>query len=74
MAAVAGAPAEPAFAPPRLGDLPHMVVDAAKARHILGWAPTVGLAEGLARTFEWLRSVTADELTPASGRSASTRA
>ena len=74
MAAVAGAPAEPAFAPPRLGDLPHMVVDAAKARQVLGWAPKVALAEGLVRTFEWLRSVTADELTPASGRSASTRA
>jgi nucleoside-diphosphate-sugar epimerase len=51
-----------------------MVVDAAKARQVLGWAPKVALAEGLVRTFEWLRSVTADELTPASGRSASTRA
>jgi UDP-glucose 4-epimerase len=67
MAAVAGAPAEPAFAPARLGDLPHMVVDSARARQALGWAPKVALAEGLARTFAWM-------LTPASGQSASTPA
>jgi nucleoside-diphosphate-sugar epimerase len=34
-----------------------MVVDAARARQVLGWAPGVPLAQGLARTFEWMRSV-----------------
>jgi UDP-glucose 4-epimerase len=73
MATAAGAPPEPAFAPPRLGDLPHMVVDAAKARQALGWVPKVGLADGLARTFDWMRSQDG-LLTPASGRPASNRA
>jgi UDP-glucose 4-epimerase len=54
-AAVGGAP-PPDVAPQRLGDLPHMVVDAALARRLLGWRPRVTLREGVARTVAALRA------------------
>jgi UDP-glucose 4-epimerase len=54
-AAVGGAP-EPEYAPPRLGDLPHMAVDASAARQVLGWTARTPLAEGIARTVEAMRS------------------
>lgn len=53
-AAVGGAP-EPTFAPARLGDLPHMVVDSSAATRVFGWQAQVGLKEGLARTVESMR-------------------
>jgi UDP-glucose 4-epimerase len=68
MAVAAGAPPQPAFAPPRLGDLPHMVVDAAEARQVLGWAPQVPLAQGVARTFAWMRSASDAEPAAANSR------
>jgi UDP-glucose 4-epimerase len=52
--AVGGAP-EPEYAPPRLGDLPAMVVDAGAATEMLGWRPRTPLAEGLARTVAAMR-------------------
>ncbi|MGE5826967.1 MAG: NAD-dependent epimerase/dehydratase family protein [Micromonosporaceae bacterium] len=45
----------PEMAPPRLGDLPHMVVDATAAQAELGWAPRTALAEGIALTVAALR-------------------
>jgi UDP-glucose 4-epimerase len=56
MAEAAGGVAEPTFAPARLGDLPHMVVDASKARTVLGWTPQVSLEDGLRRTFAAMRA------------------
>jgi UDP-glucose 4-epimerase len=56
MAEVVGGAPEPVFAPARLGDLPPMVVDATKARELLGWAPKVSLREGLARTVAAMRT------------------
>jgi UDP-glucose 4-epimerase len=55
MAAAVGAVPDARFAPPRQGDLRHMVVDAAAARRELGWAPTVGLDEGIVRTIAAMR-------------------
>ncbi|NKZ04739.1 NAD-dependent epimerase/dehydratase family protein [Actinomadura latina] len=55
VAEAAGAPDDPEFAPPRLGDLPAMAVDPAATREVLGWEPAVGLAEGLAETVAWAR-------------------
>ncbi|MFB4312572.1 NAD-dependent epimerase/dehydratase family protein [Actinomadura sp. 21ATH] len=56
VAAAAGAPDEPEFAPPRLGDLPAMAVDPEATRAELGWTPRVALREGLAETVAWARS------------------
>jgi UDP-glucose 4-epimerase len=56
VAAAVGGAAEPSFAPPRLGDLPHMVVDSSAATRELGWRAQVGLKEGLVRTVESLRA------------------
>ncbi|MEN3305703.1 MAG: UDP-glucose 4-epimerase [Micromonosporaceae bacterium] len=55
MARLAGAPAEPAFAPARLGDLRAMVVDATRAGQLLDWKPAVDLSEGLDRTLRPMR-------------------
>jgi UDP-glucose 4-epimerase len=55
VAEAAGAPDDPEFAPPRLGDLPAMSVDPRETREVLGWEPTVELPEGLAETVAWAR-------------------
>ncbi|MGK5553581.1 NAD-dependent epimerase/dehydratase family protein [Actinomadura kijaniata] len=55
VAEAAGAPDEPAFAPPRLGDLPAMAVDPADTRDALGWEPRTALRDGLAATVAWAR-------------------
>ncbi len=39
------------------GDVRDTLADSSKARAELGFAPSVGLEEGLAREFEWLRSL-----------------
>ncbi|MDO5730873.1 NAD-dependent epimerase/dehydratase family protein [Corynebacterium sphenisci] len=49
VAEAAGAPDAPESAPARLGDVPRSALDARLARELLGWAPRVGLAEGVAR-------------------------
>ncbi|SDI03753.1 UDP-glucose 4-epimerase [Sinosporangium album] len=55
VAAAAGAPDGPGFAPQRLGDLPAMAVDPAPALDALGWRPRTDLADGLKSTVEWAR-------------------
>ncbi|HYZ69353.1 MAG TPA: UDP-glucose 4-epimerase, partial [Mycobacterium sp.] len=52
----AGAPDEPEFHPPRLGDLRRSCLDISRAKTVLGWTPKVDLAEGVARTVEYFRS------------------
>jgi nucleoside-diphosphate-sugar epimerase len=39
------------------GEIDRQWLDATKAKKVLGWQPTVGLDEGLARTIEWYREV-----------------
>ncbi|MEV5568781.1 NAD-dependent epimerase/dehydratase family protein [Spirillospora sp. NPDC052269] len=56
VARAAEAPDEPAFAPPRLGDLPAMAIDPSRTTETLGWRPRTTLAEGLAETVAWARS------------------
>jgi UDP-glucose 4-epimerase len=56
VAEAAGAADEPAFAPPRLGDLPAMAIDPGPARETLGWEPRMSLRDGLAATVNWARS------------------
>jgi nucleoside-diphosphate-sugar epimerase len=58
--ALMGDPVRPEFGalPERPTEVPELAGDAAKAARLLGWAPTVGLEEGLKRTIAWY----ADEL------------
>jgi UDP-glucose 4-epimerase len=56
VAAAAGAPDEPRFTTPRLGDLPAMAIDPGPARAGLGWTPPTDLRTGLAATIAWARS------------------
>jgi UDP-glucose 4-epimerase len=43
----------PEHGPARAGDLRSNLVDPARAADVLGWRPTVSLADGLARTAAW---------------------
>lgn len=40
---------------PTASEVDRLVCDAARARRLLGWSPTVDLATGLARTIDWIR-------------------
>jgi UDP-glucose 4-epimerase len=53
---VAGRTVEPLYAPPRPGDVRHSLADTSRAKALLGFAPTVGFAEGIRRTYDWYRS------------------
>jgi UDP-glucose 4-epimerase len=44
---------EPAHGPPRAGDLRSSVISHQKATALLGWQPTVALADGVRQTIEW---------------------
>ncbi len=56
IAKAAGAPDEPEFHPPRLGDLRRSCLDISRAEQVLGWRPRIGLDEGIARTTDFFRS------------------
>ncbi len=56
VAASAGAPDAPTFAPARPGELQAIALDGSAARRTLGWEPAVGLSDGLAETVSWVRS------------------
>ena len=43
------------FAEPRAGELSRSSLDTARARGILGWAPTFSFADGLGHLVEWFR-------------------
>jgi len=53
--ALTGSAAKPRFEPPRPGDVKHSYADISLARALLGFEPSVGLDEGLARTVAWYR-------------------
>ena len=48
-----GATVEPAFAPPRAGDIHDSQADITKAARLLGYRPIVPFSEGLRRTVAW---------------------
>ena len=56
VAAAAGAPDDPAFAPARLGDVARSCLDIRRAETVLGWTPQVQLADGVARTVDYFRT------------------
>jgi UDP-glucose 4-epimerase len=55
---VAGSPLEPRYDPSRFraGETKELVVDNRHARETLGWAPRIGLEDGLRRTWEAMRA------------------
>jgi UDP-glucose 4-epimerase len=56
IAKASGAPDQPEFHPPRLGDLRRSCLDIGRARRVLGWAPEVDIDEGVARTVDYFRA------------------
>ncbi len=54
VAAAAGAPDEPDFAPVRAGELHAITLDVRAARQ-LGWVPRTGFEAGIAGTVDWVR-------------------
>lgn len=50
---ITGATVDPVYGPPRAGDVRDSLADITRARDLLGYAPRVGLEEGLRQTVEW---------------------
>ena len=46
----------PRYEPSRRGDVRHSLADLTLARELLGYEPTVGLEDGLRRTFDWWKT------------------
>lgn len=44
---------EPAYGPPRAGDIPHSLADISKARRLLGYAPRFDVKNGLRLAVRW---------------------
>ncbi|QZA07456.1 GDP-mannose 4,6-dehydratase [Mycolicibacter heraklionensis] len=60
VAAAVGAPDDPEFHPPRLGDLKRSCLDISRAADVLGWRPQVALADGVTRTVAYFRQTKSD--------------
>jgi UDP-glucose 4-epimerase len=54
---ISGSPAEPIFAPARIGDVSRSVLDVSRAADELGWRAAVPLDEGLRRTWDWMTAM-----------------
>jgi nucleoside-diphosphate-sugar epimerase len=54
LGAFAGRTVQPAYAPPRAGDIKHSLAGIEKAREVLGYAPEVSVEDGLRRTWALL--------------------
>ncbi len=50
-------PVEVKYTPGRPIDVPASVLDISRAKSVLGWAPQVELAEGLERSWRWVKSL-----------------
>ena len=56
IATAADAGDNPVFGTPRVGELQAIVLNVNAARDRLGWMPQTSLADGLAKTLDWLRT------------------
>lgn len=61
---ITGYEREPAFGPPRPGEVSASYLDSAKAERELGWRCEVALTEGLKNTVEFVRDKLGDEARP----------
>jgi UDP-glucose 4-epimerase len=50
----AGRKVAPVFSPGRKFDVPRVVLDTSRVRDRLGWAPKIGLEEGIGATWDWV--------------------
>jgi len=57
---ITGHEKEAVHGPPKLGEVFKVYLDASKAKHELGWAPRVGLDEGMRMTVEYFRNARRD--------------
>lgn len=55
LAQVLGRQVQPAFGPGRAGDIRHSCANLDRIHALLGYQPTVGLAEGLRETLDWMK-------------------
>jgi UDP-glucose 4-epimerase len=53
---IVGSDIKPIYQAPRAGDVKDSLADISKAKKLLGYAPIVGLEEGLRKTLEWCRA------------------
>jgi UDP-glucose 4-epimerase len=56
LATCIGVSPDPVFVEPRPGDVKLSCADSTAARELLGWTPTVAVADGLAAYVDWLRA------------------
>jgi nucleoside-diphosphate-sugar epimerase len=68
MSGFVGASVAPIYKAERAGDVKDSQADITKARTLLGYAPIVGLEEGLRRTIEWCRAEHTTPAPPVGGR------
>jgi nucleoside-diphosphate-sugar epimerase len=61
MSGLVGVRVSPVYREERAGDVRDSQADISKAKKLLGYAPIVGLEEGLRRTVEWCRAEHATE-------------
>lgn len=54
---VTGVALDPVYRPGRAVDVPHSILDISLSRKEFDWKPEVDLAQGLTRTWDWLRTV-----------------
>ncbi len=59
LASAAGRPVPITHAPARAGELARSALNCGKAARLWDWRPAVPLAEGLKRTYDWIREVAA---------------
>jgi UDP-glucose 4-epimerase len=62
MATIVGEQPSVEYLPARTLDIPVSVLDIGRARAELGWSPDMELAEGLARTWKWIRTFSKSEV------------
>lgn len=68
IARVTGERPEVEYVAGRSLDVPANVLDVARVRDELGWRPRTGLDEGIDRTWDWVRTLTQDDIERGVGR------